>query len=212
MATDYAIVGPPTIDLRTFQAVLTAAHSPMAGSAPAVYAAILSHGVDPAVVLAIAQHESGFGKAGIAVGRNNPFGSRYYPSTAAFGAINRGGWAAFPNYAAAASYTAALLASHSGNKYGGTARTFPVWYAPSSDGNNPKRYGLAVVNAINRWRGQAIVAGATGSSSHKATGKAAKGATAAVGRLTAPQGGVGGVAIVTLALAGLLLLLLIVKR
>ncbi len=212
MATDYAIVGPPTIDLHTFQAILTAAHSPMAGEAPAIYAAIRSHGVDPAVILAIAQHESGFGKAGIAVGRNNPFGSRYYPSTGAFGAINRGGWAAFPNYAAAASYTSALLASHSGSKVGGTARTFPVWYAPASDGNKPASYGLAVVNAINRWRGQAAVASSSGPSLPKVAPKVAKAAT---GHPAAPGGliaGVSGTAIVTLALAGLLLTLLIVKR
>lgn len=153
MATDYPLVGPPTIDLRTFQAVLAAAHSPATGEAPAIYATALSYHVDPAVLLAIMQHESGFGTAGIAVGRHNLFGSRYYAGTAQFGAVNRGGWASFPSYTASAAYTASLLASSSYAGAGYTARTFPERYAPSSDGNNPAAYGLAIVNAINAWRG-----------------------------------------------------------
>ena len=161
MANDYRLVGPPTIDLRTFQSILTAAGSPMAGEAPGIYTAAMAHGVDPAVILAIAQHESGFGKAGIAVGRHNPFGSRYYSGTAAFGAINRGGWASFPNYTAATAYTASLLASSSYAGAGLTARTFPTRYAPSSDGNNPASYGASIVNAINRWTGAPPAAAAS---------------------------------------------------
>ena len=160
MATDYPLVGPPTISLATFGSVLRSAGSPMAAEAPAIYSAILAKGVDPAVVLAISQHESNFGKAGIAVGRNNPYGSRYYGGAAAYGATNRGGWAAFPNYAQAAAYTAGLLASGSYAGAGLTARTFPTRYAPASDGNKPAAYGTAIVNAINRWRGEPTV-GAT---------------------------------------------------
>ena len=159
MASDYALIGPPTIDLVTFQGVLTAAGSPAAGQAPAMYAAIRTYGVDPAVVLAIMQHESNFGKAGIAVGRNNGFGSRYYGGTMRFGAIDRGGWAGFPTWAAGAGYTASLLASarYAGTRGANTARTFATVYAPTSDGNNPTAYGLSVVNAINRWTGQSAI-------------------------------------------------------
>jgi len=153
MADDYKLVGPPSIDLRTFQSILTAAGSPAAGEAPGIYTAAMRYGVDPAVLLAIAQHESSFGKAGIAVGRHNLFGSRYYAGTAAFGATNRGGWAAFPTYTASAAYTASLLASKSYAGAGLTARTFPNRYAPASDGNKPAAYGASIVNAINRWRG-----------------------------------------------------------
>ncbi len=173
MASDYPLVGPPSIDLRTFQAILTNAGSPAAGEAPGIYAAALSYHVDPAVLLAIMQHESGFGKAGIAVGRHNLFGSRYYAGTAAFGAVNRGGWASFPSYAASAAYTASLLASPSYAGAGLTARTFPTRYAPSSDGNNPKAYGLAIVNAINKWRGSP--AAAAGKAPAKAAKPTAKG-------------------------------------
>ena len=158
MANDYPLIGPPSITLAQFQSILTAAHSPAAGEAPAMYAAIRRYNVDPAIVLAVMQHESSFGKAGIAVGRNNGFGSRYYSGTTAFGATNRGGWAAFPTWTQGAAYTASLLASYARTKAYSTARTFPNRYAPSSDGNNPNAYGNAVVAAINRWRGVAPAA------------------------------------------------------
>jgi len=212
VANDYPIVGPASIDLRTFTSILTAAHSPAAGEAPAMYAAIRGYGVDPAVVLAVMQHESSFGKAGIAVGRHNLAGARYYASTAAFGATNRGGWASFPTYAASAAYTAHLLANHAGQgSKGGTARSFASWYAPASDGNKPAAYGAAVVAAINKWRGAPAAttpAKAAAKPAAKAAPKAAtKAATpaAAVGGLTLTTGQVYGVA--TVALVAILVLL-----
>lgn len=155
MATDYPLIDKPTITLSQFQNILVSAKSPAAGQAPAMYAAIRAHGVDPGVVLAVMQHESNFGKAGIAVGRNNGFGSRYYPGMSAFGATDAGGWASFPTWSAGAAYTASLLASSSyaGSSKYDTAATFPKRYAPSSDGNNPSAYGAAIVNAINTWTG-----------------------------------------------------------
>lgn len=210
MAKDYALKGPPSISLGTFQSILVQAHSPAAGEAPGMYAAALRYGIDPAVILAIAQHESGFGKAGIAVGRDNLFGSRYYAGTAAFGAINRGGWAAFPSYTASAAYTASLLASSSYAGAGLTARTFPTRYAPASDGNKPAAYGSSIVNAINKWRGEPstpyVPAAGEG---QKAKPKASKHTTA---KAPAKGGGIGGgtlVAVGTVALALLLLLLLV---
>lgn len=206
MANDYPLVGAPSITLGQFQAVLTAAHSPAAGEAPAMYAAIRRYNVDPAVVLAIMQHESSFGKLGIAVGRNNGFGSRYYSGTSSFGATNRGGWAAFPNWAAGAGYTASLLASSSyaGSKNAGTARTFANRYAPSSDGNNPSAYGVAVVNAINGWKGIApIKAGTT-----KPVAKAKVAAKTTAARAAAPVTA-HGPSMITIAGVGLLLILLL---
>lgn len=157
MAQDYPLVGPASVTLPQFAAILTSAGSPAASEAPGMYAAIRRYGIDPAVVLAIMQHESSFGRLGIAVGRNNPTGSRYYAGAAAFGAVDRGGWAAFPTWSAGVAYTSALLASsnYAGDKRYSTAATFAQRYAPSSDGNNPVNYGRTVVGAINRWTGSA---------------------------------------------------------
>jgi hypothetical protein len=207
MSNDYPVKGPPTIDLRTFQAILTAAHSPAAGEAPAIYTAAMRYGVDPAVLLAIAQHESGYGSKGIAVGRHNMFGDRYYAGTAAFGAVNRGGWAAFPTYAAGAAYTASLLAAH-----GGTARSFPSWYAPASDGNKPAAYGLAIVNNINRWRGSAPAAAGKAASSSSSPAKAKPKAKAKASTTIAAPAGISTSAIYglgTVALVAILLLILV---
>lgn len=156
---DYPILSKPTISAASFHNVLANAGSPMAAESLSIYNAFVARGVNPAIGLAIAQHESGFGKLGIAVGRNNPYGDRYYGQA---GATNRGGWAAFTSYTAAAQYEAALLASSSygaGTKYN-TARTFAYRYAPSSDGNSPANYGSAVVSLLQKW-------GATGGVPYK---------------------------------------------
>jgi len=212
MASDYPILGPSTISLPTFAAILTNAHSPAASDAPAMYAAIRAYGVDPAVVLAVMQHESSFGKAGIAIGRNNLAGARWYSGIlgTTFGATNRGGWAAFPTYAASAGYTASLLASHaSQGTNGGTARTFPNWYAPASDGNKPAAYGLAVVNAINGWTGGVQATATEGKLKAPTTPAKAPTATAAgpVGGISSSQ--LYGVVVVAVAA---ILVLLVVKR
>jgi hypothetical protein len=152
---DFPILGAPSISLSTFRSVLTGAGSPAAPEAIGMYDAAIQYGVDPAVLLAVFQHESGFGKAGIAVGRQNGFGSRYFGDTAE-GGTNAGGWYRFPTWTAGAQYTARLLG---GPMYGGsgaysTARTFPNRYAPSSDGNNPSSYGASVAGAIAGWSGK----------------------------------------------------------
>lgn len=153
MTADYPILGPPTISESAFAGVLSAAHSPAAKEAAGIYAAFASRGVDPAIGLAIAQHESSFGKSGIAVGRSNIYGNRYYASQAAFGATNVGGWAKFPTYAAGAAYEASLLAGplYGGSSHYNTARTFPFRYAPARDHNSPANYGNAIVAALTRW-------------------------------------------------------------
>lgn len=154
-ALDYPILGKPTVSLAAFIHALQAAGSPAASQGAGIYNAFVAQGVDPSFALAIAQHESNLGKAGIAIGRNNLFGQRYYASQSAYGAVNAGGWAKFPNYVADAKAEAALLA---GGLYGkstkySTALTFPFRYAPSSDGNSPANYGKAIVAYITKLSG-----------------------------------------------------------
>lgn len=155
MSNDYPILGAPTISLQQFAGILSAAGSPAAREAAGIYGAFTARGVNPAVALAIAKHESGYGKLGASVGRNNLFGDRYYASAAAFGATKAGGFARFPSYTANAQYQASLLA---GSMYGasksfGTARTFPFRYAPTSDGNSPTNYGNTIVRLLDTWTG-----------------------------------------------------------
>lgn len=156
---DYPLKSAPTISLASFTAVLRNAGSPIASEASGVYNAFVAQGINPAIGLAIAQHESSFGKAGIAIGRDNPFGDRYYAGAAAFGATNAGGWAKFKSYTDAARYEASLLAGpkYAGSKNANTARTFAQVYAPSSDGNNPSSYGSKIVAAVTAWGGKPVM-------------------------------------------------------
>jgi hypothetical protein len=147
---DFPLFGPPSISLAKFRSILSAAGSPETGSAAGIYNAFVAQGVDPAIGLAISQHESSFGKAGIAVGRDNPYGDRYYAPAAAFGGRNVGGWVKFPSYTAAAQYEAHLLAT---GYRGYTARTFANKYAPAKDHNNPSSYGNSIVNLLKKWSG-----------------------------------------------------------
>jgi hypothetical protein len=162
---DFPLFGPPSISLAKFTSILQAAHSPIAGSAAGVYAAFVAQGVDPAIGLAISQHESSYGKAGIAVGRNNPYGDRYYANAAAFGGRNVGGWVRFPTYTAAAQYEAHLLAT---GYRGYTARTFAEKYAPAKDHNNPSSYGNSIVRLLASWSGHG---GSITTTTHATTGR-----------------------------------------
>lgn len=156
---DYPLKSAPTLSEAQFASILKAAKSPAAGEAAGIYAAFVAQGLNPAIGLAIAQHESSFGTAGIAVGRDNLYGNRYYASEAAFGAVDVGGWAKFPSYTAGAKYEASLLAGplYAGNPKFNTVQTFAYRYAPSGDGgNNPNAYGNAIVAALNRWGGSPV--------------------------------------------------------
>jgi hypothetical protein len=155
--TDYPLKSAPTISESQFAGILKAANSPAASEAAGIYQAFVAKGINPAIGLAIAQHESSFGKAGIAVGRNNLFGNRYYAGEA--GATNAGGWAKFTSYVANAQYEAGLLAGplYGGNPKFDTAQTFAYRYAPSGDGgNNPNAYGNAIVAAVTKWGGTPV--------------------------------------------------------
>lgn len=190
---DYPLRSAPTISLASFTNVLRNAGSPIAAEAAGVYGAFVAHGINPAVGLAIAQHESSYGKAGIAVGRRNPYGDRFYAGIK--NAVNRGGWASFSSYTAAAQYEAGLLAGpkYAGGAYANTARTFAQVYAPSSDGNNPKSYGSAIVGLINKWSGGVGAIHVTPSpagTTHHAT-KPAKGTPKSSGALGARLGAYG---------------------
>ena len=72
-ATDYALLGAPTISAATFTQALTAANSPALGEVDAVeyYNLCVSNGVNPAVALAFFKQESEYGtKEGAATRKN----------------------------------------------------------------------------------------------------------------------------------------------
>lgn len=228
---DFRILSAPTISLERFTSVLRAAKSPAAKEASAMYAQAIKYGVDPAFLLAIMRKESNFGRAGIAVGRQNGWGLRWYASYADLGGTNRGGWAHFPTWAQGAAAASRLLA---GGLYGrsgkyNTARRFPFRWAPAGDGNAPRKYGAQIVSFIRGWGGVPGVTtgnlggagkpggganlGGGGGGGHKAAGNKArkhKGTAAVVPDITGTlQTGLSPLIIIGAVAVGVLLLLVI---
>jgi hypothetical protein len=149
--TDFTILAAPRIQQATFARILRDAKSPAAVDAPKLWVAIIRHGVDPALALAVFQHESSYGKAGAAVSRRNWGNLRTSPNFP-----RDGGFVTYPSWVDGAGDAARLLARYGRNeirpkKNTRTALTFPFVWAPSADGNKPDRYGKAVVAAIQRF-------------------------------------------------------------
>jgi hypothetical protein len=149
--TDFTILSKPRIHEDTFRYFLRHRRSPAAPEAHEAYTRIVAHGVDPALALAVFQHESSFGRAGAAVSHRNWGNIRH-----AAGFRTEGGFACYPSWSVAAGDAARLLAVYGRNQIRphrntSTARTFPHVWAPSSDGNRPTRYGRAIVAAMREY-------------------------------------------------------------
>ena len=149
--TDFLIVAGPRIHRSTFTRILREAESPAAPVAHEAWAAIVGHGVDPALALAVFQHELSFGTRGAAVSRRNWGNLRRSPN---FKSDKR--FVVYPSWVDGAGDAARLLAIYGHNRIRpkirtDTARTFPFVWAPSADGNRPGRYGKAVVVAMKGY-------------------------------------------------------------
>lgn len=182
-AGDYPILGKPSIGLVAFGSVLRNASSPAAPEYIGIYNAAVQHGVDPAVLLAVFQHESSFGKAGAAAHTKNIGNLVYTATSAAMGAGKSGRWSSYSSWTQSAQDTSRLLAvyGHNAIRKGvttSTVRTFPNVWAPSSDGNKPAAYGAALARSIAGWTGKggvpisAAVARAKPAKNAKAAAKA----------------------------------------
>lgn len=145
MATDYTILAKPRISLERFAKVLRDAKSPAAGPAAACYAAAVREGVDPAVLLAVFEHESSFGTRGLAV-VNKSFGNLRHA----------GRFVRYATWPKGAADCARLLAIYGRNEIRpgtrtDTTQTFPFVWAPRADHNDPDAYGDAITRAIAAW-------------------------------------------------------------
>ena len=125
----------------------------MAREADAIYDAALRGGINPATVYGIAGAESNFGKAGYAVGRNNPYGLMGFR---------------FPSYAAATTKLAQTLKSQSlrypqaYRSAGGGARGLNAMiqiYTPrgaaNGPNNDPDGHAINIANIGRRTGGDA---------------------------------------------------------
>ena len=160
-AGDYPLLGPPSISVGAFTSILQAARSPAASEATGIFNALVKYGVDPAVGLAIFQHESSFGKSGTATKTKSIGNSRYYGDQGLgitkYVSSSNGSFANYPSYVVAAEDLGRLLSSSMYGKSANysTVRTFAAKYAPAADHNSPSGYGAAVANLLQKWTGSA---------------------------------------------------------
>lgn len=146
---DLTFVSSPRITREKFIQVLVSAQSPAAKEAESLYRVPVSFGLDPAVALAFFAHESAFGKAGKAVRTKN------------WGNLRRGQGRAYKVSEGFAFYRTWEDGLHDWCRLIRTVyvdtwrlttvRAALVKYAPGSDGNNPARYGDAVVHLVEEW-------------------------------------------------------------
>lgn len=146
---DYSVVGSPTINVAGIDKVLSIAQSPAQGTGEAMYAYGVRYGIDPVFALAFFQHESTFGRNGIAA---TNLGLGNIRCSQGFVCIN--GFRAYSSWGAGYADWYKLIRYQYVNAWKLTtvAQIVPV-YAPSSE-NNPTQYIASVESAAAMWRGQ----------------------------------------------------------
>ncbi len=161
------VFGKPTVDAHFIDTILCEASSPACGTGQQLYNAAVAQGIDPVMPLAFFDHESSFGKAGMARVTHSLGNLRCIDGAAC---VNTDGlpcqagqscYAAFPPWQTGAGYNAwaALIA---GPYYAGEGRTtieliIPK-YAPQADHNNEQAYIDSVEAAVRLWRsGKAVL-------------------------------------------------------
>jgi hypothetical protein len=145
-----SIVRAPSVSAAFINRVLSAYHSPAAGTGQALYDEGVKVGIDPAVPLAFFLHESRFGTQGEARSSLSLGNIRCLPSYPC-----RDGFAWFPSWQAgyAAWYT--LIA---GPLYVGAHRTSVEQVCALYDSATAPAYAQAVTHAVSVWRaGQVFI-------------------------------------------------------
>ena len=144
----YVVTGKPTLSADFINRVLAFYHSPAAGLGQALYDDGVVYGIDPAFALAMFQHESTFGRYGMAQVTLSLGNMRCLPN-----------YLCMQGYAAFASWQEGFRAWYflMRDLYVGqwhkmtVAQIVPI-YAPASDGNNVAAYIAAVKHDVDMWR------------------------------------------------------------
>lgn len=158
-ATNYSVLGQPSVSADLLNQVLTAYHSPAAGKGQTLYDLGVKYDVDPVFALAFFFNESTFGTRGeatvtLALGNERCISGRPCIDQ------DRGGYAQFYSWEDGFEHWYMLI---TGPLYKGagltTVDTIILRYAPNNDHNNEARYIAAVKHAVDAWRaGKVVVA------------------------------------------------------
>jgi hypothetical protein len=146
---DLTFRAAPRISQALFVRVLGRNMSPAAVEAAVCYHIPPVYGLDPALALAFFHHESSYGTQGVALATRN-WGNLRRGQGRSTGMLR--GFATYRTWADSLHDWCTLIA----NVYVGSRRLVTVRpalqvYAPTSDGNAPKRYADAVMADVARW-------------------------------------------------------------
>jgi hypothetical protein len=143
----YSVLGKPSLTASQIDRILCSAKSPACGTGQAFYSGSLTYGIDDAYALAFFQHESTFGKYGVAT------------KAKGIGNIRCQGWQgpcidgfrAYSSWAEGVDDWYKLIKWYVTDLHKSTVPTIVATYAPSSE-NDTQGYIQAVNNAVAKWR------------------------------------------------------------
>jgi hypothetical protein len=149
-ATDYTVLGPPSLSVGQIEAVLREYGSPAVGLGQALYDLGIRYGIDPAYALAFFVHESACGTKGVARSTKSVGNIRWTE-----GYDNYEGYRSYRSWEAGMDDWYKLITELYIN--GWNLRTVdqivPV-YAPWGDNNHPPTYIASVKAMVDSWRGK----------------------------------------------------------
>ncbi len=142
---EHSVFGAPSLSAQAINAILCQAQSPACGTGQALYEYGAQAGIDPAYALAFFNHESSFGKAGIARVTRALGNIRCTPGYACYQ-----GFRAYNSWQAGYQDWYALIAWYARELHKSTVEQIVPTYAPASE-NDPGAYIQAVVSSVSAW-------------------------------------------------------------
>ncbi|MDQ6661610.1 MAG: glucosaminidase domain-containing protein [Chloroflexota bacterium] len=148
--SSYALVGRPTISVRQIDHILCTAASPTCGTGADLYQLGVTSGIDPIYALAFFEHESTFGKYGMARLTRSLGNIR---CSAEYVCLD--GYRAYASWQAGyADWYRLIRVQYIGAWHLLTVAAIVRVYAPSSE-NNTQGYIAAIETSVSAWRAAA---------------------------------------------------------
>lgn len=144
----FNVLGSPTITATHIEQILDAARSPARGTGQALYDLGVQSGIDPVFALAFFQHESAFGRAGIAA---TNFGLGNIRCTTGYHCLY--GFRAYRSWQAGYADWYQLIRYYCDTWSKCTVEQIVPTYAPASE-NDVSGYITNVEEAVKTWRRQ----------------------------------------------------------
>jgi|ERR1022692_1622514 hypothetical protein len=145
----HSILGQPTISASFINTILCDNGSPACGTGQSLYSLGKQYGIDPAWALAFFNHESTYGRFGVA-SRNLGIGN--IRCTSGYVCVN--GFRAYQDWSTGYLDWYRLITWYANTLHKSTIETIIPTYAPATE-NNVNAYIASVVTSVMAWRREA---------------------------------------------------------